>query len=204
MKEVYRSKTEIRRFFEDQGLVYLERTRIDWRPLLYKKLYESPYYKTNQDEFAELCHTYGNHIDNGDMAPLYIQKVDDILGYGAFADADIHKDDFIGEYTGVVQIADTLSDSNEDISGYETDYTWYYLDELKGCPALEINGRLEGNEMRFINHSFHSNLDVEHTLHNGQWIIFFKAARDINKDEQLLINYGEKYWEDDCRKIVRL
>lgn len=200
-KEIYCSKNEIRLFFEKQGLIYLERTRIDWKPLLDKKLDQSPYYKTNEAEFKALSRKYGEHIDNCLKAPLHIQKVDDIIGYGVFADEDINKDDFIGEYAGVVQIADKLGDCKEALSGFETDYTWYYLDEIEGGPALEINGRLEGNETRFINHSFDSNVDVEHTLHKGQWVIFFKAAKDIKKDEQLLINYGEKYWEDDCRKV---
>jgi len=201
MKEIYRSKKEIQQFFKIQGILYLERTRIDWKPLIGKKLDQSPYFKTNKEEFKDLSRKYGDHIENCLMAPLYIKKVDDAIGYGVFAAEDICKDDFIGEYAGVVQIADKLGDTDEDISGYETDYTWYYLDEIKGGPALEINGRLEGNETRFINHSFDSNVDVEHTLHKGQWVIFFKAERDILKDAQLLIRYGEKYWEDDCRKL---
>jgi len=201
MSDIYRSKKEIKQFFKRQGIIYLERTRIDWKPLLKKELSQSSYYKANEEEFKELSRTYGNHIENSLMAPLYIKKIDDTIGYGVFAAADISKDDFIGEYSGVVQIADKLCDDNEDISGYETDYTWYYLDEIEGGPDLEINGRLEGNETRFINHSTNSNLDVEHTLHKGQWVIFFKAAKIIKKDEQLLINYGDKYWEDDCRKL---
>lgn len=204
MKEVYRSKKEIKQFFKSKGIVYLKRTRIDWKPLLKKKLHESPYYKTNEEEFKELNRTYGNHIENCLMAPLYIKKIDDTIGYGVFAAKDICKDDFIGEYTGVVQIADKFCDDNENVSGYETDYTWYYLDEIEGGPDLEINGRLEGNETRFINHSADSNVDVEHTLYMGHWIIFFKAARNIKKDEQLLIHYGKKYWEDDCRKLERM
>jgi len=199
--EIYRSKYEIHQFFKQQGIVYLKRTRIDWKPLRNKKLDQSTYYQTNQEEFEELCCSYGDQIEQCCMAPLYIKKIDDTLGYGVFAAENINKGDFIGEYTGVVQIADKLSEEEDEISGYETDYTWYYLDELENGPDLEINGRLEGNEMRFINHSPDSNLDVEHTLHNGQWLIFFTAARDIKKDEQLLINYGDQYWEDDYRKM---
>lgn len=203
-KEIYRSKTEILQFFKNQGVIYLERTRIDWTPLYNKNLDDSPYYQANETEFHELCRKFGDCINHCYKAPLYIKKIDDTVGYGVFAAEDIYKGDFIGEYTGVVQLADKLGESYENNSGHETDYTWYYLDELEDGPKLEINGRLEGNEMRFINHSDDSNLDVEHTLYNGQWVIFFVAARDIRKDEQLLINYGEKYWEDDCRKIVNI
>lgn len=203
-QEIYRTKKEIKQFFKHQGLRYLEKTRIDWKPLLSKELDKSPYYKVNKAEFEALSRKYGDFIENGRMAPLYIKKINDTIGYGVFAAEDIKKDEFIGEYTGVVQIADILSDANDELDGYETDYTWYYLDEIVGGPDLEINGRLEGNEMRFINHGQKSNVDVEHTLHQGLWIIFFKAKRDIKKDEQLLIHYGEKYWEDDLRDIIKI
>lgn len=199
VKEIYRSKAEIQLFFKNQGIVYLERTRVDWKPLYDKKLDDSPYYHANEAEFIELCTKYGDCIKRCYKAPLYIKRIDDTVGYGVFAANDISKGDFIGEYAGVVQLADKFQETYEENTGHETDYTWYYLDDVEDGPALEINGRLEGNEMRFINHSDESNLDVEHTLYNGQWVIFFVAARDIRKDEQLLINYGEKYWEDDCR-----
>jgi len=121
-----------------------------------------------------------------------------------FAAEDINETDFIGEYAGVVQIGDSYEDWTDTSKGYETDFTWYYLDNIKGGPTLEINGRLEGNEMRFLNHGSEPNVSVEHTLLNNQWVLFFTADRDIKKDEQLLISYGEAYWEDGYRYLSDL
>jgi len=53
--------------------------------------------------------------------------------------------------------------------------------------------------MRFVNHSPAPNLDVEHMLHHGLWVLFFTAAKEIQDGEQLLISYGEQYWEEGYR-----
>lgn len=198
-QERYRTKEEILSFFKRQGLVYLERTRIDWPPLRSKALDRSPYYLENQAYFQELCRTYGDKIRQGAKAPMDIRKIDGAVGYGVFAAADIEKNAFIGEYAGVVQPACENAGHRLDAGGFESDYAWYYLDDVPDAPELEINGRLEGNELRFVNHSDRPNVEVEHTLFEGQWIIIFTAARHIEKDEQLLISYGEAYWEDGWR-----
>ena len=200
----YRSREEIRGFFKEQGIVYLTRSRVAWRPLLSRPLHSSPYYLENETHFQELCRHYGDQIRQGHMAPLYIGRIDEDVGYGVFAAADIPAGSFIGEYAGVVQRAKTDAGHPLDAGGYESDYSWYYLDDVPGAPDLEINGRLEGNELRFVNHGDTPNLEVEHTLFQGQWVLFFTAARDIRTDEQLLISYGEAYWEDgwrDCESL---
>jgi hypothetical protein len=197
---VYRKEDEILKFFRDQHIVYLKRTRIGWEPLCEMNLTNSPYYLENKELFYELSVRYHESIEKGNLAPIYIKRINERLGFGVFAADEIKKDDFIGEYTGVVQIPEKDAGGEMEEGGHESDFSWYYLDKIKGGPELEINGRLEGNEMRFVNHSDNFNVGVEHTIHDGYWIIFFKAARDIQKDEQLLISYGDDYWDDDCRK----
>ncbi len=205
MSEYYSTKEEILQLFKDQGVIYRKRARIGWKPLHNQKFSRSPYYKENKEEFKRLAALYGDAIEECRIAPIYIKKIDDEIGYGVFAAETIAKDDFVGEYTGVVQIGDSYKDfDDENGKGFETDFTWYYLDNIKGGPTLEINGRLEGNEMRFLNHSNEPNVEVEHTLYQGQWVLFFKAGRDIEKDEQLLISYGEAYWEDGFREMAEL
>ncbi len=201
-KEVYRKRSEVRAFFKSQGITYIPHTRIAYRPLLDVDLSVSEYYQENREEFDALSRQYGPSIEKGEMAPVYIMKIDDNVGYGVFAAQDIPADAFIGEYAGVVQEEDEDTGSEMDHGGYESDYSWYYLDDIEGLPTLEINGRLEGNEMRFVNHGPSPNIAVEHTLHHGQWIIFFRAARDIGKDEQLLIDYGSAYWDDGYRELA--
>jgi SET domain-containing protein len=199
---VYQSKEEIQRFFQQQNVKYLERTRIGWEPLLTMRLDTTPYYLGNKELFQEISCRYQEDIEKCRMAPLYIKQINQKLGYGVFAADDIPKDAFIGEYSGVVQVPAANAGRKIRDGGFESDFSWYYLDQPEGVPELEINGRLEGNEMRFVNHSDNFNVDVEHTLFKGHWIIFFKAARTIQKDEQLLISYGEQYWGDQYREIL--
>ncbi len=196
---IYTTRAEIRALFQELGVTYLSRTRIDWEPLLTMSVTESPYYRAHQKIFDTLAQRYGRDIATGTLAPLYIKKIDETIGFGVFAAEALKKDDFIGEYAGVIQISGKYTHCYQAETGYESDYSWYYVDELEHCPPLEINARREGNEMRLINHSTRPNLAVEHTLYEGQWVLFFIAARDIDKDEQLLIHYGEAYWQEDYR-----
>ncbi len=192
-------KTGILDFFKEKEIIYLHRTRVNWKPLLKMDLKKSTYYKDNIDEFKELDSRYGSEIDNNHIAPVYIKKINDKIGFGLFANSQIKKDDYIGEYTGVVQIAEEKTEFYDNGS-YETDFSWDFPDEVDSV-ELEINGRLEGNELRFVNHDINDNLNVEHTLHNGQWLIFFTAKRDIDKDEQLFVHYGDEYWSGGFRDL---
>lgn len=198
-KRVFRTQKEIFNLFADLDIIYRPRARVDWKPLFDVRLDKSPYYIENKDEFEALARRYGPEIEQAAMAPIYIRKINKTIGFGVFAARDIRKGDFIGEYAGVIQISGKHTDCYDD-AGYESDYSWYYLDEIKKGPALEINGRKEGNEMRFVNHGERPNLCVEHTLFQGQWVLFFTAAVDIKKDEQLLISYGEAYWDEEYRE----
>ena len=202
--EVYRTRPAIQRFFKQNGLVYLERTRVAWQPLLAMDLSQREYYLENRDFFEETHRRYARYIKESRLAPIYIRKIDDKVGYGVFSGAELEKDAFIGEYTGVIQEAVEKSGQELAEGGFESDYSWYYLEEIEQAPTLEINGRFEGNELRYVNHGDEPNVDVEHVLIDGYWVLFFKAARRIKKDEQLLISYGEAYWEDGWRDIESL
>jgi len=60
------------------------------------------------------------------------------------------------------------------------------------------------NELRYVNHNNLYNLDVEHTIHNDQWLIFFIAKRDIDPDEQLFVSYGDEYWSGGFRQLEEI
>jgi SET domain-containing protein len=198
-KNIIKGQEEVGAFFKDRNIVYLKRSRIEWQPLLKKKLHKSDYYITNIEEFRELDKRYGPDIENSTIAPVYIRKINDKIGFGLFAGEDLSEGDFIGEYTGVIRISEEMTETFEDGS-YETDFSWDYPDET-GDVELEINGRQEGNELRFVNHNQNYNLNVEHTLHKGQWLIFFVAKRDIKADEQLFVSYGDEYWSGGFREL---
>jgi len=140
-EEVISGKENILSFFHEQDIIYLKRSRIQWKPLLKKKLDKSPYYKINIDEFRELDLKYGALIEQSHIASVYIKKISDKIGYGLFSSEKIKKGDFIGEYTGVIDISEEITEEYDDGS-FETDFSWDYPDET-GHTTLEINGRLE-------------------------------------------------------------
>ena len=201
-KYIYKTENEIQSLFDERKIKYIKRTRIDCEELLLMNLNEGSYYKDNKEEFAKLSSQYSNDIKCCNMAPVYIKYIDKVFGYGVFAAEDIIKEDFIGEYAGVVDIDDENECGEFNGEGDRTDYSWYYLDDLEELPNLEINGRFEGNQMRFVNHSEEPNLHVEHILLDGFWVIFFNASKNINKDDQLFISYGEGYWSEGYREML--
>ena len=99
-------RDEILGFFREKNIVYLKRSRIEWKPLLRKNFYKSPYYKANKPEFLELDKRYGSEIDQCRIAPVDIRRISDSIGYGLFAAGNLQKGEFIGEYTGVIRISD--------------------------------------------------------------------------------------------------
>lgn len=193
-------KIEIRKFkafFKQQSLRYLKRPETALEFPSPKLFFKSPYYLENKIEFDALSERYAAKIKAAKTAPLYIAACTE-SGYGLFADAAIKKDDFIAQYSGIIEEA---KDEAKQIDGkWTTDYAWDYPDAVPGFPPLQINAFSAGNISRFINHSFEPNVLVEHCLLDDGWCIFFIAARDIKKDEQIFADYGDDYWTSEARE----
>lgn len=189
-------KEAIKHLFEQLSVQYIDEYIVEYTPLLKKDLTDSDYYRDNKDEFTALEKKYGNGIRDKHLAPVYIAGAGS-MGYGLYASDKIHCGDLIGAYMGIIKEEDEMVAYDE--NGYDTDYAWDYPDEFEGEPLLEINGKYAGNELRFVNHQSPANLRGEHTVVDNQWYIFFIADRDIEKDEQLFISYGEAYWDTDLR-----
>lgn len=85
--------------------------------------------------------------------------------------------------------------------GAGSEYAWNYPDCFPNV-ELELDGGPAGNELRFVNHSFHPNLAVEHTVVDGRWAVFYLAERDIEERGQLFVNYGDEYWDGRYRSLV--
>ncbi|WGK70070.1 SET domain-containing protein-lysine N-methyltransferase [Candidatus Haliotispira prima] len=161
----------------------------------------SAYYRENIAEFADLSMRYGYLLRSGAMVPLGIWHFGGEIRYGLITLVDLEKNDFIGQYTGVVQVSDGGL-AYENGQGYSSDYAWDYPDYPEDWPDIEISAENAGNALRYANHSFDPNCRVEHTLLDGVWVLFFLADRDIPAGTQLLVNYGEDYWTNDMRDMV--
>jgi SET domain-containing protein len=122
------------------------------------------------------------------VAELYEVKPSHIHGMGVFARADLSKDTRVLEYLGErVTKAESLRRRKEG-----NFFVFIVTDQF------DIDGAVDWNPARFINHSCAPNCDArmedEHI-----WII---ARRDIKAGEELSFNYGydlQDYDEHPCR-----
>ena len=137
---------------------------------------------------------YGWLIEQKYEAPWYMQLVSERVGYGIFAAADFEDGDFIGEYTGIIHDEQSF----KALMPFDPNYSWninppanyhnmttkFYVDAKKSC-----------NFARFINHSYNPNVKPVTIYAKDGWHIIYVACKSIKKDEQILVNYGEGYWQ---------
>jgi len=192
--------SELQDLYKQYGIRYLKRSEylLNLHPRQREK---SRYYRRNEKEFTLLLETYGKEIQEEYFAPCRVGYLGKQLNYGLFAQCDLKKDALIGEYTGQVLINRKEQAMDDALGGYNTDYAWN-LPVKKGFHFLELDGRLQSNHSRFINHSFSANLRMEHFLLDQQWILFLLCNRDIKQGEQFTVNYGEGYWTGGIRELM--
>ncbi|KAK0089007.1 hypothetical protein PV325_009758 [Microctonus aethiopoides] len=119
-------------------------------------------------------------------------------GWGLRTLRHISKGAYVCEYVGEI-ISDSEADHRED------DSYLFDLDNRDG-ETYCIDARRYGNLARFINHSCAPNLlpvrvFVEHQDLHFPRIAFF-ANRDIEVDEELGFDYGEKFWIIKCKSFT--
>ena len=198
---IFSGTPEMGELFRSLSLIYLSRSDQTVKlsgPFHYGR---SAYYKRNRGEFDRLTKQYSDPVRKCRIVSSSVRFLDASLGRGLFAEANVDQGEFIGEYAGMVKYASPCRPIKDGLGGYETDYTWTYP-ERKGLRSLEVNGRLRGNETRFINHSFTSNCHMEHTLVDGFWVLFLLARRPISRGEQFTVDYGEEYWTGGFRELI--
>ncbi len=121
-----------------------------------------------------------------------IKKIDDRVGFGAFANKEIKQGTIIGEYIGKIVTWEHLDKEDPDCS---------YSFECEGngedaYQAFAIDGCETGNFTRFFNHGTckNRNLRAVHYFNESGPHIIFETTRKIRAGEELRFNYGKKYW----------
>jgi hypothetical protein len=124
---------------------------------------------------------------SGEVADLLIRWVNNLLGYGLFANGDLPRGSYVGEFTGLVRrLSRRHPDHNAYCFHYPTRFfSWRYtlIDALPG-----------GNETRFINHSDTPNLQPLCLCERDLLHIIFVAKVDIAAGTQLTYDYGNDFW----------
>lgn len=152
---------------------------------------DSDFYKDNKEALVLLSSKYKKNVENKDLAPMYLEFISPIVGYGIKAAKPIKKDDFIGVYAGTLRnLRWADSGFNEDV-----DYAWYYAIPNKQKEFMIVDGKYEGNELRFINHANNPNTKRIDVIVGDKFYICYIASKDIEKDEELTVSYGAGYWD---------
>lgn len=108
-------------------------------------------------------------------------------GYGVFSNRDILQDEII-EISPFLILPNSEISSNNPIS----DYIFKY-DNNKSCFVLGYGS--------MYNHS--DNPNIEYYFNDDKTFFMYKATRNIEKNEELCISYGDQYWSSrNIKKII--
>ena len=125
-------------------------------------------------------------------------------GLGVFAACDLPAGSFLGRYTGEVL---GLEEASRAWSSGETSGAYFALLSGGAGPPLVVDAEdyRKSSWPRFINHSVRrancKNLELRQSLVDG-WDariplgLYVQTKRNIRAGEELLISYGDKYWQD--------
>jgi hypothetical protein len=129
---------------------------------------------------------YSRQIHQGVLGPVRLEWIDEVLGYGLFAEEDLDQHAYVGEYTGVVRSLDRH---------HSTGYCLSYPTHILSRKALAVDAMQRGNLTRFINHSEEPTLIPRWAVDRNLVHQVLVASRHVKKGEQLTCNYGEDYWQ---------
>lgn len=116
------------------------------------------------------------------------------VGLGLFASQPMAEGTFIGEYTGVLR--------RQRVRGDDSTYS-FALPVVD--PDLVVCAAQYGNLCRLMNHSDDAwNAELIAVHHEGLPHVVCRLAREVAAGDQILINYGKKYWTVRGRDKVQL
>lgn len=121
---------------------------------------------------------------HGFLENALLKWIDDEIGYGLFAEANLDKGAFIGEYTGVFS---SFEASNA--------YCFQYPHRLFSKNYFIIDAEKEGNLVRFINHSENPNLEPLWLYDRGILHLILITKHPIIKGEEFTFCYGADFWK---------
>ncbi len=191
----YKTLPEKKELFEKVGCKYFDALKIEYPEFSKLHAKKSAKYQDNKKVADQYTQQYASLLTQDKKAPMYLAWISKDVGYGVFAAKPIKKDAWIGQYAGVVREIDNGKDN--------LDYAWVYsLNGIDG-KQLVIDAKRQGNELRFINHATDPNTVCIDVLgDDGIFHMGYIALKDIKKDEQLTVSYGNAYFTSRSMPVV--
>ena len=118
---------------------------------------------------------------------LYLKpiNINNIPQLGVFASCLLKKGTWIGTYAGELFPGDYPSRSLHAMN----------LRDRYAKTHLQVNSKHWGNHTRFCNHSYHPNAIIKLLYYQGMYHVILNATRRIKPHEQIVYDYGKKYWQ---------
>jgi len=132
---------------------------------------------------------YGDRLREGFIHDVSIRWVDDEMQYGLFAENEIPRNAFLGEYTGLIKPCTIFSG---DVNEYCFRYPLYNQKFI----VYTIDAKMQGNEMSFINHSNSPNCEAVVAFYDDLFHMCLRALNPIKKGDQLFFDYGNEKWSE--------
>lgn len=114
-------------------------------------------------------------------------------GDGAFSRKNLPKGKRLGEYNGKILGFDDYE------SLRNKSYIFEVTKKFKGKYYLFYIDARSGDALRFVNGAYGKEQRKKVNVESYQYAerIFFRTTKNIPKGEELLIDYGDNYWEED-------
>lgn len=164
-------------------------------------------------ENPEDLHKTSSLIESSSVHPhIQIQKIEDPrhplncqktlkghANYGIFASELIPDRTEIGEYVGEIYLY--LASPEQSVQTVFaklpfSEYRWMFKAQHL---FVAIDGQNIANEMALVNDhrgiALEPNVRMQPILHKGRCYFGYVTVREIQKDEELLTDYGEMFWE---------
>lgn len=130
---------------------------------------------------------YKNELLNSHVTSVSIRYINECMGFGLFAEENIPKGSWIGEYTGLVR---PLYRHHQD----HNTFCLHYPTRFWSWDFRIVDASMGGNELRFINHSECPNLTPRYLLDRQLLHFTLFTNRLIQKGEELTFDYGKDFW----------
>lgn len=169
-------KNEFEAYFHVHYLPYL---KFSSYAVFQKVLKNCPYTLRNKFKMSQ---------PEGFVADVSIRWIDPTYGFGLFAETNLAKGAYIGEYTGLVRQMHRL---NPDHNAY----CFHYPTRFWSLNYFIIDALIEGNELRFANHSDTPTMEPACRVDRNLLHLIFFTKREVHAGEQLNFNYGQDYWK---------